>query len=359
MKRMALKSTLVAVLAIFVFGGVALAAHDPYRSGSTVTIPAGEVEDHSLFAAGSTLTVSGTVNGDVFCAGETVFITGTVNGDVYCAGQNVRISGTVNGNVRSAGQTITIAGTVQRAISLAGQSVSVEPDARVGGDATLAGFSVVVAGKLQRDAYATSETVTVTGSITRNLDVRSANVVTTGSTIGGVVTKYEPAKQPTHKPVDWHFVGMSLALLMHVMMLVTALVLVAIAPRRFDGLADEVLKVPGKTFVTGIIAAFLLPVAVVLLAITVVGIPLAIIMALVWILLAILCGPVFAYLVGRKLMPNARKPLGIMALGSVIVLALYIVPIINLFIGSVVYIVGIGALLGAIGRALGKPKFSL
>lgn len=359
MKRFALTSALMAVLAIFVFGGVAIASNNSYRSGSTVTVPAGEVVDHSLFASGSTLTIAGTVNGDVFCAGQTVLVTGTVNGDVFCAGQNVRINGTVNGSLRAAGQTVTIAGTVQRAISLAGQSVSVEPDAKIGGDATLAGSSVLVAGKLQRDGYITAETITVTGSIARNLDARTNNLSVTTGSVGGEVTKIVPPKQPQHKPVNVQLIAMKLALLVHLMMFVTAMGLVAIAPRRFDGLADEVLKSPGKTIATGLVAAFVAPVLVVALAITIVGIPLAITVVLAWILLALLGGPVFAYVAGRKLMPNAHNPFAVMALGSVLVLALYMIPIINLFIGSVVYFVGFGALLGAAGRAIGKPKYHL
>lgn len=358
MKRLALRSALVAVLAIFVFGGVAVAASQPYRSGTNLAVPASEVVDHSLFVAGETVTIAGTVNGDVFCAGSTVFITGTVNGDVFCAGQDVSISGTVNGSIRAAGLSVSIAGTVQRAISLAGQSVSVQPNAKIGGDATLAGSSVVIAGKLARDAYAAGETVTVTGDVGRNFDAHTNSLTVTGS-VGGAVTQVKPPVEAERKTSTLPLSGIKFALFTFVMMFVTSMVLVAIAPQRFDGLAKETLAKPGKALVAGIAVAFFAPIVLVLLAITIVGIPLAIMVALGWMLLAVLSGPVFAYAIGRKILPNASNAFGVMALGSVLLLVLYMIPVVNFFAGLAAYLMGAGALTGAASKALGKPKYNL
>lgn len=361
MKRLALRSTLVAVLAIFVFGGVAVAATQPYRSGTNVVVPAGEVVDHSLFVSGDTVTVAGTVNGDVFCAGKTVFITGTINGDVLCAGQDVNISGTVNGSVRAAGQSVSIGGTVQRAISLAGQSVRVQPDAKLGGDATLAGSSVVVAGNLARDAYTAGGTVTITGKIARNLDTRTDDLNVTPGSVGGEVTQ---VKSPAPKAqeavsVNLPLAGLKFALLFGLAMFVTAMVLVALAPRKFQSLADHTLTKPGKTLLIGLLVAFLLPIALVALLVTVIGIPLAIFLGIVWMAAAFLSGPVFAYIVGRRLMRESHKPLAIMAVGSLVVVLLYMIPVVNFFVGSLAYLMGMGALTNVVRRSVGKPTYTV
>ncbi len=361
MKRLAFTSTLTAVLAIFVFGGVAVAANQPYRSGTNTVVSPTEVVDHSLFVTGSTVTIAGTVNGDVFCAGKTVFVTGTVNGDVMCAGQEVRIGGTVNGSVRAAGQSVSIAGTVQRAISLAGQSVSVEPDAKIGGDATLAGSSVLVAGNLARDAYAAGATVTVTGNVARNFDARTDDLTVSAGSVDGTVNQVkspdnkakESAKESAPKA------GLGFLFFINLMMFITAMLLVIVAPRRFNGLAELVLTKPSKTLAIGLITTFLLPFVLVLLLVTIVGIPLALLLGIVWAGAGILSGPVVAYVVGRKLLQDSHQPLVIMAVGSLVVLLVYLVPVLNIFAGMAVYIMGMGALTQAVGRALGKPVYNI
>src|SRR3989338_4116116 len=59
--------------------------------------------DDTLLSRGKTITIDGTVNGDLICAAQSVTINGTIRGDVLCAGMNLKISGTVDGNIRSLG----------------------------------------------------------------------------------------------------------------------------------------------------------------------------------------------------------------------------------------------------------------
>lgn len=359
MKRRALWSALIAVVAVFVFGGVALAANGTFESGNNVTIGASQTVDHSLFAAGNTVTINGTINGDVYCAGKSIFISGVVNGDVFCAGQELRVSGKVTGSVRAAGQNVSVAGTTGHAISLAGQSVSVEPDAKVGGDATLAGSSILIAGDLARDAYAAGASVTISGAVGRDVTVHSKSLdVTPEAKIAGAVDHTVPQEKSQRSQVHMTFAsGLKFLLLLNLMAFITAMALVAIAPQRFDGLADAVIEQPGRMFLIGLGAAFAFPIAMVVLGITILGIPLAIMTALVWALLATLSGPVFAYVVGRKVMPNSHKPLRIMALGSLVVLILYVIPVVNFFVGVAAYLLGLGSLTSASKAALGKPKY--
>lgn len=359
MKRLALKSALVAVLAIFVCGGVTLAANQ--SAAKLAGVPAGETVDKTVFTAGDVVTIAGTVNGDVFCAGKTVFVTGTVNGDVICAGQEVRISGTVNGSVRAAGQSVSMAGTVQRAISLAGQSVSVEPDATIGGDATLAGSSVVVAGSLARDAYVGGSTVSVTGKVARNVEVDSESVTVTDGAVGGTVTQVEETPQPAKQAglMVAPFIGLSIVIGIGLAMFVTSMVLVLIAPQHVNRLAEDTIKQPGRIVLTGLLVAFALPIVMFFLAVTLIGLPLAFFVGLVWALGFFLSGPVFAYTVGRRLLQDATQPVVIMAVGSVIVLLLYMLPVINAIVGLAAYLFGMGGIANAARRAIGKPNYKV
>ena len=89
------------LVALGLSAGVALGPVHQQRDGQ-------RHDDETVYKVGQTVTVTGTVNGDIFCAAQTVDIDAIVNGDVMCAGQTVTVNGTVHGNVRLAGQTVTV-----------------------------------------------------------------------------------------------------------------------------------------------------------------------------------------------------------------------------------------------------------
>src|SRR6266496_404023 len=128
---------LIAILTVGRAGAVH--AERAYQAGDTVTVAAGEMIDHALFAAGQTVDIAGTINGDVFCAGQTVTISGTVNGDVYCAGQVLTVSGHINGSIHLAGQSTLLSGTVTQDAAVAAQNFNSENRTVIQGDANLAG----------------------------------------------------------------------------------------------------------------------------------------------------------------------------------------------------------------------------
>src|SRR3546814_15574123 len=66
-----------------------------------------------------------------------------IDGDVYAAGQSVTISGTITGDVIAAAQAITSTGTVDGDIRLAGQTVTIDGD--VTGSGTVFGADLVLA----------------------------------------------------------------------------------------------------------------------------------------------------------------------------------------------------------------------
>src|SRR5687768_9215275 len=64
-----------------------------FRTGSDVTIAAGETVAHDLYVFGANVSVDGRIEGDLIVAAGNVTITGAVTGDVVAAGGTVRISG--------------------------------------------------------------------------------------------------------------------------------------------------------------------------------------------------------------------------------------------------------------------------
>jgi len=342
----------------------AVAHAQNFRSGNNTTLPAEETVDGALYMAGRTIDIDGTVNGDIFCAGQNITITGHITGDVICVGQTVHIGGTVDGSVRVAAQSITIGGTVGRNVSAAGQSLTLESGLKVAGDVAVAGQEAVVNATVGRDLAIGSQQATINGKIGRDVRAGSSNLTIgskaqvsgnveytsakdlqrqDGALIDGSITRHEPTHndKPAGRSGFAWFIVLVLAAL-----LTLSMVLVLLFPRLFQQASGEALGALGKTFLIGLVATIVAPIIITTLFLSVIGIPLAIVALLLWIVLCILTGPFAAYLLGRVLLrTRTNNAIWYMLLGSVVLLAIYLIPVLNILTMLAVVWFGMGMIL--------------
>lgn len=351
----------VAIL-FFAMGGSVNA--QAFRSGNNVGISATETIDSTVFISGRTITIDGTVNGDVFCAGGSVTIAGTVNGDVLCAAQSIRITGTIEGNVRSAAQTLLIDGQVSRNVSAAGQTLTTASGSSIGGDATLGGQDMTLNGSIGRDLIAGSGELIINGAVGRNVRTNvelltlgnqaditgSVNYNSTnelqrdsGAQVGGDVKRQSPqqAGASESQRFPWLFV-----LGVFVSLLLLALVLALLAPRILHGTTTYAMRNLGRTFLVGFAASIVVPIIIVGLMFTLIGLPLAILLLLAWLCVLIVSGPFFAYLVGRYILRGrSSNAVWIMLVGALLLLVIYPVPVLGQLTMLVAGWFGIGMVL--------------
>jgi cytoskeletal protein CcmA (bactofilin family) len=133
----------------------------------------------SLFLSGSTISMQGTVHGDVYCVGQKVTISGIVDGDVLCAAQTMQIPGSVKGNVRTLGQTTDITGSIYRNFTTFSQSLFVRNTASVSGEVLFGGQTVVLDGTIAKSIDGFAQNVTIDGFVKGNI-VLEASIVTVG-----------------------------------------------------------------------------------------------------------------------------------------------------------------------------------
>lgn len=366
---------LAGLIALPLFSWAAIAHAQSFRSGDTTTVLVGETVNSSLFVTGKTIDIAGNVQGDVFCAGQNVTITGYVSGDVICAGQSVHVTGKVDGDVRIAGQNVTVGGMVAHNLTAAGQTVVTEGNSRVEGDAVITGQDMTLNGYVGRDVSADADTVTINGRVGRNLQsgvrqltlgngarvngdasyMSNQNVLRAKDAwIAGSLTRKEP------KPADRHearnFLSV-VAIWWFVSMLLFALVLVLVMPQTFHTATSGTVKRMGKTFLVGLIASIIVPVVILVLFATVVGIPLALLALLVWVVVLMLCGPFAAYLTGRLLLrKRTTNAIWIMLLGAFVLLVLFYIP----FLGGIILLLSVWLGIGTIllnTMSLPKPNY--
>jgi predicted acyltransferase (DUF342 family) len=141
---------------VFAFASPAWAIET--RTGDDVLIRADEVVDDELYVGANTVTVQGTIEGDLVAAGATIRVDGgTVEGDVD-AGQTILIDGTVEDDVRVAGQAMVLGENARITDDLIAFGCSLESssDFVVGGDLALGGYQALLAGTIEGNVRSSS-----------------------------------------------------------------------------------------------------------------------------------------------------------------------------------------------------------
>ncbi|WP_121744122.1 bactofilin family protein [Natronorubrum halophilum] len=335
----------VAVLALVVLGTIPITAvaQSDARTGGTVVVEEGETVD-SLEAFSGTVIVEGTVTGDVSAVAGDVRIEGDVGGDLEAAAGSVTIAGTVDGDVEVAAGSFTVAegATVGGDVSAGAGNVAIdgtlEGDADIGADTIQLGDSGAIAGDLRYSGSLEGNTAAVAGEVQQDSSV--------GTDLG-----------PTIQPIaSWLFAAYVLAL-----NLLLGAALLALFPRFSDGIANRVASSPVRSGLVGFGVLVVVPVLLVLIAITIVGIPFSIVGAFGF-ALVIWIGTVYGrYAVAAWLLSTVGVTNRWLALvvGLVAGAILAQIPIVGGLINLLVFLLGLGALtfgLYAHRRTVGKQE---
>jgi cytoskeletal protein CcmA (bactofilin family) len=306
------------------------------RNAQSVVVGKDEVVDGNLFAAGSSIQIDGTVKGDVFCAGQTVSITGMVEGNVFCAGQSLSISSQIDGDLIGAGQNLNFKGDVARNLIFAGQNITTDSDSAIGWQAILAGASVDLSGPIEQDLLAAGANFRLAGAIGRNadlwLDRTAGNSLTIAPTglISGDLTYHalseaniEPGSQILGKTdfkklaplADRHPQGAWAGkwLFGTLASFLIGLLFILVWPRKIRELSVLLRDGTNANFGWGLALTVLTPLAALILMFTLIGLPLAFLVLILWLVLMwlgkILASLYIGGLVTEKWLPSKKKSL--------------------------------------------------
>jgi cytoskeletal protein CcmA (bactofilin family) len=282
-----------------------------------VIVRAGQVINRDYFAFGEIVEISGTVNGDVYAAGAHVMVDGTVNGDLLAAGGTVTISGIVAHDARVAGGQVTISGQIGGNMTVGSGHVEVMPSAVIRGSAVAGGGHVELAGPVERDVKIGAGTVIVSNRIGGNMTAAAGTIrLTSKAVVAGnliywtynFVSIDDPASVlgktiRREIPEDITglvrnllavFAGLKLAVTAasFVSTLILALLLFRYYPTSTQQALAHLAEEPFTSFGLGMLALILIPLIAGLLAVTVIGLPLMVIL-LAWSLIALYLSRIF------------------------------------------------------------------
>jgi cytoskeletal protein CcmA (bactofilin family) len=149
-------------------------------------IPAGEVVEATWVISAEEVTIAGTLRGDLFVLAERVIISGELDGDLLGAARKVEISGRVRGSIRAFGERVRVSGEIDRNAYMGAEETLITESGRVGRDVIAAGDGVVLSGKTGRDAMTFSSWIEVRGEIAGDLEAHAERIdIMDGAHIGG------------------------------------------------------------------------------------------------------------------------------------------------------------------------------
>jgi cytoskeletal protein CcmA (bactofilin family) len=342
-----------------------------------------EVLNDTLVASGEIVDVNGRVQGDVFAFAERVAIRGSVEGNVFAAAREVLVTGRIEGSLHMAGELCSLEGEVTRNLYGAGEQVTLTETARVGRDVTLAGDGVRVDGKAARDLLAAGSWVEVRGEVGRTARTHSQRVrifdgariggdlamhvgrggssdVDPGAAIGGEVSEAEMPHDMEREENRWLDGGFYLRSFVFVVSaFLVGMLLHGLLPAIYGG----ALATSGdfwRCLGFGFVALIVTPIALLLCAITVVGIPIAILGVFVYLTVLFVSIVVVAALVGSSITgsdPESVHAFGMaLLLGLVIVVAAMNLPFVGGILRLLIALTGMGLLLTTVYDLWRSPR---
>jgi cytoskeletal protein CcmA (bactofilin family) len=348
-------------------------AAEESRPGAHETVIAGD-----YFGAGTDASPGSAVDGDAFVAGARVDLNKPVSGDALLAGGGVAVSDRVGGDLYATGGSVTVDAPVAGNARLAGGRVEIMKRGQVIGKTTLVGGRVTVQGKAGRQLVVFAEHVLLDGEVAGNATIAShslsigPNARVTGKLTyrGSLPAQVDPAAvingginylsfdfedetyQPVARVVAW--VGV---IAFTVGLFLIGMLTILLAPQSTAQMSRLARGRPISSLALGLVTILCVPLAVILLMLTIVGIPFAFMLLLAWPMILI-----FGYLAGVMAVSDAvagpsaeakGRRIFLLAMGLGVMLLFARVPFAGWGIGMLLLVMGVGAMaLNAMGATV-------
>jgi cytoskeletal protein CcmA (bactofilin family) len=320
-------------------------------------------------SAGDDVQIDNPVKGSAFAAGARVGVTARIDGSAYLSGGDVTVSAPIGHNLYMAGGDLRLEGVVYGRLRAAGGNVRVARDALVDGNASLAGGSIEVDGGVGRDLRAYGESIVINGVIGGDVelageririgpDARIAGkveyrsgrpiVIDPEASIGRGITEMQKEKR-------WmRSIGRGTTVMGTTfsfgLVLIGALMLLAL-PRFTREAAMKLRQRPAIAAGVGCVMLLGVPFMILLLVLTIIGIPLALLFAFGYVVLLLLGYLIAAIFLGdtvlERISTGKAQSIGwrmlFMLLALVAIAVVRQMPFIGGVVVAVLFVAGIGA----------------
>jgi cytoskeletal protein CcmA (bactofilin family) len=251
----------------------------------------------NYYAAGNRVVIATPMPADVLVAGREIEISQPITGDILAAGRRVELAARAEDDVRMAGSEVIVNGPVLGDVTIAGGSVSLGRNAHIEGRSWITGRVVHIDGVLDRELNVAAAQVIIAGELRKpvrivaeNLDVRpgarllapvtyrGANQATVAkdATVAGPITftRIDAREAQRARQVP----GASTFLFV-VHLFLAGLLVIVFMPRAERPIVETLRNQPHESLLVGFILLVTVPIAALLLIVTVLGLPIGLMLA--------------------------------------------------------------------------------
>lgn len=340
------------------------------KSSDFIYVGKDEVIEGNLYFQAKSVTIEGQVLGDVIGMGANLQINGQVKGDVIAMAQNIDISGKVDGNLRVVSNAINISGGIGKNTNFIGESLVLAEKATIGQDLLLMSVNSEINGLIKENFHGMSGNTVIRGEVGKNVNLKidkikrkkystvlkleksaiiggainyqgGNDIIIEAGSVTGEINKKEPHKSPRQIPSSSKFIYSIASVFL------TVLILNILFKKQTKKLKEIARQENYKNMGPGAVILFLTPIAIILAMITIVGIPLALLTLVLWLILLFFSKIIFALTLGEclfKLIKKEKTSWQLKALsGIVLAWLLFALPFIGWLFSLIATLIGLGA----------------
>jgi hypothetical protein len=318
----------------------------------------GDVQHEDAYVAANSAHVDGTIDGDLVISTGSLEISGTVSGDVLVLSQGtVEVTGNIDGSLRGIARDVIIDGTVGDDVTVT--AVSTEISGTVTRDVLFFGGSLDMSGEVGRDVKGRMISASLNGTVGHDVDISVGALTLGGDTkvtgdllyrsgvdgniAGTVQVGGRLERLPTRGVWEVELILTVATLIGFLGFIFTGIVLLWLFRRTTPRAIKAVVEHPLRASLMGIGALIVVPVLIVIMMLTLVGVPIAVLFLLLF-ALGLFFGPVPAVTaLGSKILRSRGGLFAAFVVGAVLWrLGIWFIPLVGVVLYFVALALGVG-----------------
>lgn len=341
------------------------------ENGYTITSDSVITED--IYLGGNEVVMPGAVTEDIVAVGGSLLINGSVDGDVLLVGGDIDVLGPIGDDVRVVGGAVRVGDRVGGDLVVLGGNVHILSGASIEGDVLVAGGSIIIDGVAENTVRVAGGTITLQGTVNGDVIVdrvqklrvmdnavvegdlvytsHTAAEIDPGAIIDGDVrfTETREGMADDAGPVMFGvFFGTFgvVAITLLISILIAAVLLTIFFKRHSEKIVTYTITHFWKELLRGLIVAICAPIILGILALTGVGLYVAMILGLLYLLTLVFASVYTGIVVGGYCARLFKKDVQVTwkwALLGVIVLAIIkLIPFVGWLIACILFLATLG-----------------
>ena len=331
-----------------------------------VIVAEGEIIEGDLYTFSETATIDGIVTGDLISFCRSLYVNGQVQGDIIAFCESFELKGAAEDDVRAFARYITINGTVKKNITSFCEKLQFNHGSAIGEDAYFFCAEGFLRGTSLGSISAKADRLHIAGEIEKDVDIQaqSVHIASTAHIKGNLKlccsreTQIDPEaiiegnvedippKCKTEKVSKWtkasFYIFKLIWLIAAIIIGVLAIKLLPKLTQKIVGEAQQYWKSLG----IGFLASIFTPVASIIIAVTVVGLPLGLLSLTLYAALLYLSTIFVGIVVGMLILRSFKTPFEVsllaLVIGLLILHVLFQVPYLGMVVRIVTLLLGLG-----------------